>query len=117
MAAIHLMSEIAGYEFGSIGCRTTRTGQSFRIRLLRAPDMRAKNRAGRRLWSCSTINWFARHPNFDPMDKVHTSFRGVGQWSPHPDAVTKTDVIFTLALFAMPVKCHVIVIRLSPFHV
>jgi hypothetical protein len=36
-------------------------------RLLRAPDTDAKKRAGRRLWSCSTINLFARHPNFDPM--------------------------------------------------
>jgi hypothetical protein len=47
-------------------------------RLFRAPDTRAKNRAGKRLWSCSTINWFARHPNFDPMAAAIPVFDEIG---------------------------------------
>lgn len=40
--------------------------------------MRAKKRAGRRLWSCSTKTFVARHPNFDPMDEDLSVFLFLG---------------------------------------
>lgn len=58
-------------------CRCRREHGSAQLsRLFRAPWTRAKNRAGRRLWSCSTMNWFARHPNFDPMAALLAVLRG-----------------------------------------
>ena len=70
----HGFSSILALQKGEWRLGPAGLGSDQLSRLLSAPEIIAKKRAGRRLWSCSTKVPPPMHLNFDPMMAALTNF-------------------------------------------